>query len=109
MKTDPHKRVETGGEVEEGQLVRGYVKAISARGCFIALSRVVDGFVGLKHLSDEYIKADQLSELLPIGTLVVARVLLLRHSVAVRAEDAASSAPGRTTARPPAMAAARAA
>lgn len=75
VKSDPHKRVDSGSEVEEGQLVRGYVKAISARGCFVALSRLVDGFVGLKHLSDEFIKADQLSELLPIGTLVVARVL----------------------------------
>ena len=31
--------------VEEGELVRGYVKAISPRGCFVSLSRAVDAFV----------------------------------------------------------------
>ena len=58
-----------------GELVRGYVKAISARGCFVSLSRAVDGFVGLRHIADDYIDANDLPKLLPVGTLVVGRAL----------------------------------
>ena len=55
-----------------GELVRGYVKAISARGCFVSLSHTLDGFVGLKHISDDFIKVEQLPSLVSVGQLVVA-------------------------------------
>ena len=58
-----------------GELVRGYVKAISARGCFVSLSHTLDGFVGLKHISDDFIKVEQLPSLVSVGQLVVARIL----------------------------------
>ncbi|KOO24095.1 protein rrp5-like protein [Chrysochromulina tobinii] len=74
-KRDGHERVKDAGQVEEGELVRGYVKAISAKGCFVSLSRTVDGFVGLRHLSDEFVKVEAVSELVPVGSLVVARAL----------------------------------
>ena len=74
-KRDGHERVKDAEQVEEGELVRGYVKAISAKGCFVSLSRTVDGFVGLRHLSDEFVKVEAVSELVPVGSLVVARAL----------------------------------
>ena len=56
-------------------MVRGYVKAISPRGCFVSLSRGVEGFIGLKYLSDDFIQADAVASFLPIGSLVVGRAL----------------------------------
>ena len=72
---DAHARVTSATEVEAGELVRGYVKAISGSGCFVSLSRSVDGFVGVRHVSDDFIQADDLPKLLPVGTLVVARAI----------------------------------
>lgn len=47
-RTDKHLRPASADAVEPGDLVRGYVKAISPRGCFVSLSRSLDGFVGIR-------------------------------------------------------------
>ena len=73
--TDASKRLESSSDVEGGELMRGYVKAISPRGCFVALSRTVDAYVGLKHISDDFVNTADLETLVPVGTLVVGRAL----------------------------------
>ena len=72
---DAHARPADASEISQGELVRGYVKAVSARGCFVSLSPSLDGFIGLKHISDEFIKVEALPSLVSEGQLVVARVL----------------------------------
>jgi len=70
-----HARPASVGELSKGQLVRGYVKAVSKRGCFVTLSRSVDAFVGLKYVADEFVDEKELHDKLPVGQLVVGRVL----------------------------------
>jgi len=41
----------------------------------VSLSRTVDGFIGLRHLSDAFVAAEAVGELVAVGSLVVARVL----------------------------------
>ena len=72
-----HARPLEAAELQEGQLVRGYVKEASARGAFVSLSRSLDGFVPLRQISDEFIDEKGVSAMLPPGTLVVARVVKL--------------------------------
>ena len=74
-KVDKHARPASMADVEAGDLVRGYVKTISNKGCFVSLARQVDGFVGVRYFSDEFIKAEDLGKLVQVGTLVVARAL----------------------------------
>lgn len=73
--TDEHVRPRSASEVEAGELQRGYVKAISDKGCFVSLSQQVDGFIGVRYVADEFVKAEDLETLVPIGALVVARAL----------------------------------
>jgi len=72
-----HARPMFASELSEGALVRGYVKEASARGAFISLSRELEGFVALRLLSDGFVDKDEVAALLPVGTLVVARVVKL--------------------------------
>lgn len=72
-----HARPLSPADLRAGQLVRGYVKEASGRGAFVSLSRELDGFVSLRHVSDAFVEADGVARLLPPGTFVLARVLRL--------------------------------
>lgn len=58
-----------------GQSVRGFVKSISSKGCFVTIGRGVDAFVQLKNLSDTFI-VDPL-HVFPPGTLVKGSIIKL--------------------------------
>ncbi|KAI8904014.1 hypothetical protein EDD86DRAFT_206747 [Gorgonomyces haynaldii] len=60
-------------ELKEGQVVKGYVRAISEKGCFVDLSRTLHGRVKIANLSDAFIK-DWSTAYKP-GQLVTGRIL----------------------------------
>jgi len=60
-------------ELDEGQVVHGYVTNISAKGCFVAVSRKVTARVKISELADKYL--ENLTELFPPGKLVEGRVM----------------------------------
>ena len=72
---DAHARPVAASELEAGELARGYVKAVSERGVFVSLSRTLEAFVGLKQVSDAFVPCDALPQLLPVGRLVVGRLM----------------------------------
>uniref|UniRef100_A0ACD5U8W5 Uncharacterized protein n=1 Tax=Avena sativa TaxID=4498 RepID=A0ACD5U8W5_AVESA len=53
--------------------VKGYVKNVNAKGCFIMLSRMVEARIILSNLSDEYVENPQ--KAFSVGMLVQGRVL----------------------------------
>lgn len=67
-----------GGDMEadsipsEGETVHGFVVSTNKAGCFVRLSRCVEGRVILKELSDEFIPRPD--EMFPPGRLVVGKV-----------------------------------
>ena len=73
---DAHARPVAASELEAGELARGYVKAVSERGVFVSLSRTLEAFVGLKQVSDAFVPCDALPQLLPVGRLVVGRLMV---------------------------------
>mmetsp|Transcript_6835 Transcript_6835/g.41677 ORF Transcript_6835/g.41677 Transcript_6835/m.41677 type:complete len:1098 (+) Transcript_6835:2478-5771(+) len=58
-----------------GQSIRGFVKSISSKGCFVTVGRGVDAYVQLKNLSDTFI-VDPL-HVFPPGTLVKGSIIKL--------------------------------
>jgi len=70
-----HARPMSVADLSVGQLVRGYIKQASARGAFVCLSRGLDGFVPLRLIADVYVQANEVAEMLPPGTFVLARVV----------------------------------
>ncbi|KMZ61801.1 30S ribosomal protein S1 [Zostera marina] len=71
--TVPLQRIIKIEELHPNMAVKGYVKHISSKGCFIMLSRKIDARVLLSNLSHEYIQNTEKE--FPIGKLVVGRVL----------------------------------
>ncbi|CAN6203351.1 unnamed protein product [Urochloa humidicola] len=53
--------------------IKGYVKNVNSKGCFIMLSRMVEARITLSNLSDEYVENPQKD--FPVGKLVHGRVL----------------------------------
>jgi rRNA biogenesis protein RRP5 len=67
-----YSRPSSVSELKLNQLVRGYVKVCTKKGCFITLSRHVDARVLLKDLSDKFVR--DVAETFPAGTMVLGRV-----------------------------------
>jgi len=65
--------LESANNLSVGQLVSGYVKNTSGKGCFVALSRTVDALVRLCDLSDKFIQ-NPAAEFGP-GKLVKGRIV----------------------------------
>ncbi|CAN6476370.1 unnamed protein product [Victoria cruziana] len=53
--------------------VKGYVKAVTEKGCFVMLSRKIDARILIYNLSDEYIEAPEKE--FPVGKLICGKVL----------------------------------
>ncbi|KAL6599504.1 hypothetical protein ACP70R_045641 [Stipagrostis hirtigluma subsp. patula] len=66
-------RVEKISDLCPGTEVKGYVKNVNSKGCFIMLSRMVEARIFLSNLSDEYVENPQKD--FPVGKLVHGRVL----------------------------------
>ncbi|XP_061360719.1 rRNA biogenesis protein RRP5 isoform X2 [Gastrolobium bilobum] len=77
---DLHSIVHSNGKCKEkiedlhpDMVVKGYVKNVSPKGCFILLSRKIDAKILLSNLSDQYVK--DLEKEFPVGKLVIGRVI----------------------------------
>mmetsp|Transcript_22412 Transcript_22412/g.44436 ORF Transcript_22412/g.44436 Transcript_22412/m.44436 type:complete len:897 (-) Transcript_22412:227-2917(-) len=60
-------------QLKAGQVVQGYVVAISSKGCWVALSNSVTAKVMIKDLSDRFVKEP--AKDFPVGRLVTGKVL----------------------------------
>ncbi|XP_074276479.1 rRNA biogenesis protein RRP5 [Silene latifolia] len=60
-------------ELEPGMEVKGYVKSVTPKGCFVLISRNIDAKILISNLSDEFIK-DPAKEF-PVGKLVSGKIL----------------------------------
>ncbi|CAL0321523.1 unnamed protein product [Lupinus luteus] len=67
------KPVEKIEDLHPDIIVKGYVKSVTPKGCFIMLSRKIDAKILLSNLSDEYV--DDLEKEFPVGKLVTGRVI----------------------------------
>ncbi|XP_047328490.1 rRNA biogenesis protein RRP5 [Impatiens glandulifera] len=67
------ERIEDIQNVRVEKAVQGYVKNVSAKGCFIMLSRKLDAKILLSNLSGGFVKSPE--EEFPIGKLVSGRVV----------------------------------
>ncbi|XP_015695265.2 rRNA biogenesis protein RRP5 [Oryza brachyantha] len=56
-----------------GTEIKGYVKSVNSKGCFIMVSRIIEARIILSNLSDEYVENPQND--FPVGLLVHGRVL----------------------------------
>ncbi|ONM52228.1 Ribosomal protein S1-like1 [Zea mays] len=66
-------RIEKIKDLLPGTEIKGYVKNVNSKGCFIMLSRMVDARITLSNLSDEYVENPQKD--FPVGMLVHGRIL----------------------------------
>ncbi|TKW31046.1 hypothetical protein SEVIR_2G079200v4 [Setaria viridis] len=66
-------RIEKIEDLLPGTEIKGYVKNVNPKGCFIMLSRMVEARITLSNLSDEYVENPQKD--FPVGMLVHGRVL----------------------------------
>ncbi|GJM98981.1 hypothetical protein PR202_ga16035 [Eleusine coracana subsp. coracana] len=66
-------RIENVKDLCCGTEIKGYVKNVNAKGCFIMLSRVVEARITLSNLSDEFVENPQRN--FPVGKLVHGRIL----------------------------------
>lgn len=71
-------RIEKIKDLLPGMEIKGYVKNVNSKGCFIMLSRMLDARITLSNLSDEYIENPQKN--FPVGILVHGRVLSMDPS-----------------------------
>lgn len=76
---DVHSTVNANGKFVEkiedlhpDMIVKGYIKNVTPKGCFILLSPKIDAKVLLSNLSDQYVKEPEKE--FPIGKLVIGRV-----------------------------------
>ncbi|CAN0879206.1 rRNA biogenesis protein RRP5 [Linum grandiflorum] len=67
------RHVEKIEDLHPNDVVQGYVKSITAKGCFILLSRKLEAKILVSNLSDGYIEKPETE--FPVGKLVVGRVL----------------------------------
>ena len=70
---DSSERIASAGDLAAGDLVGGYVKAISSKGCFVSLGADVDARCVLKHLADAFVSDP--ADAFPPGKLVKCKVL----------------------------------
>lgn len=66
------KCVEKIEDLHPDMIVKGYIKNVTPKGCFIMLSRNIDAKILLSNLSDQYVKEPEKE--FPIGKLVIGRV-----------------------------------
>uniref|UniRef100_A0A0E0FR29 Protein RRP5 homolog n=1 Tax=Oryza nivara TaxID=4536 RepID=A0A0E0FR29_ORYNI len=66
-------RFEKINDLCPGTEVKGYVKSVNSKGCFIMVSRTIEARIILSNLSDEYVENPQND--FPVGLLVHGRVL----------------------------------
>ncbi|XP_069609798.1 protein RRP5 homolog [Ranitomeya imitator] len=72
------KEISSIDDLEEGQLVSGFVGAVTEKGIFFRLSASVVGRVQFKHSSDYFIKEpEKYSSYIPEGTLLTAKILTI--------------------------------
>ena len=71
------KQEQSFDSFKENQLVYGYIKSCSAKGCFIYLTRKIIARVLLKDLNDQYIK--DISAIYYPGKLVYGRIIKINH------------------------------
>ncbi|KAL0346327.1 UNVERIFIED_CONTAM: rRNA biogenesis protein RRP5, partial [Sesamum radiatum] len=69
------QRVDKITDLHPDMVVRGYVKNISSKGCFIMLSRKMDAKILLSNLSDSFVENPENE--FPVGKLVIGKVLLV--------------------------------
>ncbi|OUM67352.1 hypothetical protein PIROE2DRAFT_40141, partial [Piromyces sp. E2] len=67
--------VQTLDDVEEGMVVYGYIKHVSDKGCFVALSSHLDARVKIAELSDLFVK--EWKTLVSVGQLVKGKVIAI--------------------------------
>ncbi|KAL0316910.1 UNVERIFIED_CONTAM: rRNA biogenesis protein RRP5, partial [Sesamum radiatum] len=67
------QRVDKITDLHPDMVVRGYVKNISSKGCFIMLSRKMDAKILLCNLSDSFVENPENE--FPVGKLVIGKVL----------------------------------
>lgn len=67
----PH--VENIEDLKPDMVVKGYVKNVTSRGCFIMISRTVDAKILLSNLSDGFIENPEKE--FPVGKLVIGRLI----------------------------------
>nr|XP_025634563.1 rRNA biogenesis protein RRP5 isoform X4 [Arachis hypogaea] len=70
---DNGKCVEMIEDIHPDMVVKGYVKNVTPKGCFISLSRKIDAKILLCNLSNEFVKDPEKE--FPVGKLVVGRVI----------------------------------
>ncbi|XP_019053357.1 PREDICTED: rRNA biogenesis protein RRP5 isoform X2 [Nelumbo nucifera] len=85
------KRIE---DIHPNMAVKGYVKNVTSKGCFIMLSRKIDAKILLSNLSDGFIENPE--EEFPVGKLVSGKVLSVeplskRVEVTLRTENTSSA------------------
>ncbi|KAJ4801242.1 hypothetical protein LUZ62_052488 [Rhynchospora pubera] len=71
-------RPEKIDDIQPNMEVKGYVKNVSPKGCFIMLSRTIDARILISHLSDDYIQKPD--KVFPVGKLVHGRVMSVEAS-----------------------------
>jgi rRNA biogenesis protein RRP5 len=76
---EPDREISTINDIEEGLVLRGYLKAIDHNGAFVKLGRIVTGRVMICNLSDRYIRNYQ--SCYSQGELV--RVKVIRYVILV--------------------------
>ncbi|XP_020233818.1 rRNA biogenesis protein RRP5 [Cajanus cajan] len=67
------KCVEKIEDLHPDMIVKGYIKNVTPKGCFIMLSRKIDAKILLSNLSDQYVEVPEKE--FPIGRLVIGRVI----------------------------------
>ncbi|XP_073698661.1 protein RRP5 homolog [Garra rufa] len=71
--TDPE--ILTISDIKEGQIIRGYVTAVSDVGVFVRLSRTITGRVQFQQATKYFVYPETLSKHIPVNTLLTAKVL----------------------------------
>ncbi|GJD12092.1 rRNA biogenesis protein rrp5 [Galdieria sulphuraria] len=64
-------------DLKAGQLVRGFIRHHSLKGCFVQLSSSIIGRVMLRNLSDGFVQ--NVEETFPLGQLVTAKVIDIQN------------------------------
>ncbi|MED6145261.1 hypothetical protein PIB30_023503 [Stylosanthes scabra] len=92
---DKVKCLEMIEDIHPDMVVKGYVKNVTPKGCFISLSRKIDAKILLCNLSNEFVKEPEKE--FPVGKLVVGRVISVEpHLNRVEVTLKTSSAPSKS-------------
>ncbi|KAL3684900.1 hypothetical protein R1sor_002922 [Riccia sorocarpa] len=85
--------VEELQDISPGQLVQAFVKSASSKGCFVVLSRSVEGRILIKDLADTFLQDP--AESFPPGKLVTGRITKVER-LSGRVEMSLRKAPSKT-------------